>query len=169
MVRKNDILESDYLARIESWKANKHAYEKTQADAIAAVELKTQRYMAANATEVIEYNTKILEQSQYPAFFEKSFDLDYNSVKRVLTVNYELPSFQDFPKLDSVKYVKSKDSFSESYLSNRDSAGLYASFAFQVSLRTVYELFSADSGQCPCGNCLQWFCFGYQPCDGQRR
>jgi tellurite resistance protein len=162
----NDILEADYLARIEDWKTKKHAFEKAQADANAAVDLKTRRYMAGSATEVIEYNSRILEQSEYPPFFEKSFDLDYNSVKRVLLVNYDLPSFDDFPKLDSVKYVKSKDTFSESYLSNREAADLYASFAYQVCLRTIRELFSADAANALAGVAFNGFVSATNPATG---
>ena len=143
----NDALEADYLARIEKWKVAKHSFEQSQAAAQAATDLKQQRYQAGNAPEVIEYNTKILEQSSYPEFFEKSFDLDYNAVKRVLTVNYDLPAYIDFPSLDSVKYVKSKDSFTESNLSAKEVATLYASFVYQVCLRTLHELFTANVAQ----------------------
>ena len=142
--QSNDRLEADYLARIQKWKTDKHAFEQAQTNALAAADLKLQRYKAGNAPEVIEFNTKILEQSSYPDFFEKSFDLDYNGVKRVLIVNYDLPAFEDFPKLESVKYVKAKDSFTESTLSAKAAGELYASFIFQVCLRTVQEIFSSD-------------------------
>jgi restriction system protein len=142
--QSNDRLEADYLARIQKWKTDKHAFEQAQTNALAAADLKLQRYKAGNAPEVIEFNTKILEQSSYADFFEKSFDLDYNGVKRVLIVNYDLPAFEDFPKLESVKYVKAKDSFTESTLSSKAAGELYASFIFQVCLRTVQEIFSSD-------------------------
>ena len=142
--QSNDRLEADYLARIQKWKTDKHAFEQTQANALAAADLKLQRYKAGNAPEVIEFNTKILEQSAYPDFFEKNFDLDYNGVKRVLIVNYDLAAFADFPKLESVKYVKSKDSFVESTLTTKAAGELYASFVFQVCLRTVQEIFLSD-------------------------
>jgi tellurite resistance protein len=65
-------------------------------------------------------------------------------VKRVLIVNYDLPALDDFPRLESVRYVKSKDSFTESTLSAKAASELYASFVFQVCLRTVQEIFAAD-------------------------
>ena len=142
--QSNDRLEADYLARIEKWKTDKHAFEQTQAKAVAATDLKLQRYRSGSAPEVVEFNTKILEQSPYPEFFEKSFDLDFNGVKRVLIVNYDLPAFDDFPKLESVKYVKAKDTFAESTLSAKAASELYASFVFQVCLRTVQEIFASD-------------------------
>jgi len=145
--QNNDRLEADYLARIQKWKNDKHAFEQAQANALAISDLKLQRYKAGNASEVIEFNTKILEQSAYPDFFEKSFDLDYNGVKRVLIVNCDLPAFADFPKLESVKYVKAKDSFTESTLSAKAASELYASFVFQVCLRTAQEIFAADIAQ----------------------
>jgi restriction system protein len=142
--QSNDRLEADYLARIQKWKTDKHAFEQTQANALAAADLKLQRYKAGSASEVVEFCSRILDQSVYPDFFEKSFDLDFNGVKRVLIVNYDLPAFVDFPKLESVKYVKAKDSFAESTLSAKAAGELYASFIFQVCLRTIQELFAAD-------------------------
>jgi restriction system protein len=145
--QSNDRLEVDYLTRIEKWKADKHAFEQTQAKAVAAADLKLQRYRSGSAQEVVEFNTKVLEQSPYPEFFEKSFDLDFNGVKRVLIVNCDLPAFDNFPRLESVKYVKAKDSFTESTLSAKAVGELYASFIFQVGLRTVQEIFASDAAK----------------------
>jgi tellurite resistance protein len=164
--QNNDVLETDYLARITQWKTNKHAYEKAQEDANAAVQLKMHRYCVASTAEVTEYNTHILEQSEYPDFFEKSFDLDYNPVKRVLIVNYDLPSFDEFPRLDSVKYIKSKDAFSETNISNREATALYAGFAFQMCLRTVRELFSADGANTLLGVAFNGFVSATNPATG---
>jgi tellurite resistance protein len=145
--KENDALEANYLARMEAWKADKHAFESRQAAAVAAANLKQERYAAASSPEVIEYNSEILERSTYPDYFEKSFDLDYNGASRVLTVECDLPAFTDFPKLQSVKYVKSQDSFSESNLSDKAAVDLYTSFVFQVCLRTIHELIDADAGK----------------------
>jgi tellurite resistance protein len=164
--QNNDVLEADYLARIAKWTADKHAYEQAQAAANAAVDLKQQRYKAASASEVIEYNTKILDQSSYPDFFEKSFDIDYNAVKRVLAVNYDLPAFADFPKLESVKYVKAKDTFTESNLSAKDAAAVYASFVYQICLRTVHELFDSDIAKVISGIAFNGYVSATNPATG---
>jgi tellurite resistance protein len=143
--KENDTLEADYLARVENWKNEKHTFESRQTAAIAAANSKAEKYAAGNAIEVIEYTTKILEQSSYPEFFEKSFDLDYNGANRVLTVNYDFPAIAEFPKLESVRYVKSQDTFSETNLSEKAAADLYGSFLYQVCLRTIHELIDTDS------------------------
>ncbi len=164
--QSNDRLEADYLARIEKWKNDKHAFELTQAKAVAAADLKLHRYKSGSAQEVVEFNTRILEQSSYPEFFEKSFDLDFNGVKRVLIINYDLPAFDDFPRIESVKYVKAKDSFTESTLSVKAANELYASFVFQVCLRTIQEVFAADAAQVINGVGLNGYVSATNPATG---
>lgn len=145
--KENDALEADYLARMDKWKNEKHAFETRQAAAVGASTLKQEKYAAGNAPEVIEYNSNILEKASYPEFFEKSFDLDYNGANRVLTVNCDFPALADFPRLESVKYVKSQDTFSELSLSDKAAADLYEGFVYQLGLRVIHDLITADAGK----------------------
>jgi tellurite resistance protein len=145
--KENDALEADYLARLEAWKTEKHSFESRQAAAVAAANLKQERYAAASPPEVIEYNSEILERSSYPDYFDKSFDLDYNGASKVLTIECELPGLLDLPRLQSVRYVKSQDSFAETDLSDKAAGDLYTDFVFQVCLRTIHELIEADKGK----------------------
>jgi tellurite resistance protein len=145
--KENDALEADYLVRMENWKSEKHSFESRQATAVAAANLKQERYLAGSAPEVVEFNSEILKRSTYPDYFEKSFDLDYNGANRVLTIECDLPAFADLPKLQSVKYVTSQDSFSEADISDKAAVELYTDFVYQVCLRTIHELIDADVRQ----------------------
>lgn len=145
--KENDALEADYMARMDAWKTEKHSFESRQAAAVAAANLKQERYAAASPPEVIEYNSEILKRSVYPDYFDKSFDLDFNGASRVLAIECELPALADFPRLQTVKYVKSQDTFSETNLTDKAAVDLYTDFVFQVCLRTVHELIAADTAK----------------------
>jgi restriction system protein len=56
-----------------------------------------------------------------------------------------LPAPGDPPRLESVKFSRTKRGFVETELSKRESSQLYSDVVFQVALRTVHELFEADT------------------------
>jgi len=62
----------------------------------------------------------------------------------MLLVDYELPSLNDIPNLNIVKYIKARDEFEEKYLSQAAHAKLFDASIYQISLRTLHELFEAD-------------------------
>jgi restriction system protein len=48
------------------------------------------------------------------------------------------------PSLAEVKYVQASDSYAEKHLTDSQRAKLYDDFVYQVTLRTIHELFEAD-------------------------
>jgi restriction system protein len=57
---------------------------------------------------------------------------------------YDLPSFEVVPEVASSKYVKAKDEVRETMRPPAQRKALYSSVVAQVTLRTLYELFTAD-------------------------
>jgi restriction system protein len=74
----------------------------------------------------------------------QEIELDFNPETGILAVDYHLPAPDDLPTLTDVKYVQSDDSFSEKHLTEGQKAKLYDELLYQVTLRTVHELFEAD-------------------------
>ena len=87
----------------------------------------------------------MLSSSQYPNYFPKEFDLDYDPTAKLLIVDYSLPAPDQLPKLKTVKYVASRDEFEEQNIADSQSARLFDDTLYQVVLRTVHELFEADA------------------------
>jgi len=52
----------------------------------------------------------------------------------------------DFPTLQEVRYVMSRDQFVEKHITQSQLRQLYDSVLYQIALRTMHELFSADEG-----------------------
>ena len=80
----------------------------------------------------------------YPEVFPQNFDLEYNPETKVLIVEYSLPAPEHLPRLKEVKFVKSKDDFTESFLSENELNKLYDDTLYQICLRAPHELFEAD-------------------------
>lgn len=134
-----------FKAAEAAWRQQEAEYLAKQAEANASVDKKRQAYEAREAEAIVEYCDLVLSASRYPDYFPQEFDLDYNAETQTLVVDYMLPAPDDLPKLRSVKYVASRDELEEQYISDSQAARLYDEVLYQVVLRTVHELFEADT------------------------
>ena len=88
------------------------------------------------------YCNLILNDSNYPDCFPKSFELEYNPETKILIVDYSLPALEDLPTLKEVKTVKYK--LKEYHASETQMQKIFENTMYCVTLRTIHELFSAD-------------------------
>ena len=93
---------------------------------------------------VEDFFSIVLERSDYPDCFPHEFTIAYNPETKILVCDYQLPSPGALPTLKEVTYVKTRKALAEKHLSKKDSQTLYDSVAYQICLRTTYELFAAD-------------------------
>jgi restriction system protein len=103
------------------------------------------QYIAGETNAVIAYNTMVLERSEYPAEFPQSFRLAYNAPSREIVVDYELPNVDVVPKACEVRYVKARDAFDQKLRKPAEIRELYQKIVASVALRTLHEIFEADS------------------------
>lgn len=134
-----------YDALVALWEQRKTTFLADQASRNAAIDRKRSTYLALDPAAIVEYCDLVLSASQYPNYFPQEFDLDYDEVAKLLIADYALPAPNDLPKLKAVKYVTSRDDFEEQCLSESACAKLYDDSIYQVVLRTVHELFEADT------------------------
>jgi restriction system protein len=87
----------------------------------------------------------VLANSDYPDSFPQDFDLQYIPETKILIVEYALPAPEHLPRLKEVKYVKSKDDFTETFLPENELNKLYDDALYQICLRSLHELFDADT------------------------
>ncbi len=91
---------------------------------------------------ISEYCSLVLNQSLYPDFFPKTFEIDYKPDTKILIVEYTLPALEDFPTLKEIKKVSYK--LREYYASETQMQKIFENTLYNVTLRTIYELFTAD-------------------------
>lgn len=86
----------------------------------------------------------VLSRSKYPDYFPQSFELDYKIETKILVIDYQLPSVDDIPTIKEVKYIQSKNEFSEKHISDTQRNKLYDELLYQITLRTLHEIFESD-------------------------
>ena len=133
-------LEAEYAEAVSVYEQNRRDHMASQKLANAAIRNK----MAADAGAIIDYCEMVLNNSEYPDFFPKDCDMEYEAAMRMLIVDYSLPSLEDIPTLKEVRYIATRNDFKEVHLSERELTSLYDDLIYQVSLRSIYELFEAD-------------------------
>jgi len=134
----------NYEKRITEWEVSKKEFLLRQQNTNEAIDKRKTDYYSGNPDSIIDYCELILSNSKYPDYFPKEYDLDYNNVTKILIVEYSLPAFDDIPRIKEVKYVQSKNELVETYLSESILNKLYDSLIYQITLRTIYELYKAD-------------------------
>jgi restriction system protein len=130
---------------MKEWEQRKEKFHERQKETNAAIDQNRENYMAKEQGAVSDYCDSVLSNSIYPDYFPKEWDLDYNADTRTLVVEYDLPAPESLPTLKEVQYVQSKDDFKETHLSEKEREALYDNLLYQIALRTIHELFEADT------------------------
>ena len=135
---------SESVAAIEKWNTGSLKHQKELETENAAIDQRKINYESLQPDAVSDYCELVLSESVYPDSFPKEFDLEYVSKTKILVIDYSLPAPEDLPNVKEVKYVKSKDEFHETPLSEAELNRIYDDALYQICLRTLHELFDAD-------------------------
>ena len=105
-------------------------------------------YLHGDSDAVEAFCELVLRSSRYPSRFPHEFRLAYNPRSRQVIVEYELPRLdQAVPQVKSHKYVKQNDTVTEIPRPEAQRRTLYQSTVAQIALRTLHELFAADTAE----------------------
>jgi len=106
-----------------------------------------QRYEAREPEAIVEYCELVLSGSRYPTFIDPEYQVHYNSANSVAVVECELPDKDAIPTLQKVTYTASSRDFKEKHITDNERDRLFDSVLYQIALRTINELFQADSAR----------------------
>ncbi len=138
---ENDRLRVTWENAVSDWQNQKEQHESSERDRIRSFK---EAVASGERAAVEDFFSIVLERSDYPGYFPHEFTLAYNPETKIIVCDYQLPSPGVLPALKEVKYVKTRKALAEKHISKKDSQALYDSVAYQICLRTTYELFSAD-------------------------
>ena len=136
--------ESDYEKALAEWEQAKEEYIRERDENNATIDQKREAYLQGEAEAILDYFDIVLSRSEYPDYFLQSYDIDFNPSGLYLVVDYQLPDSSILPTLREVKYIQSRDEFTEKHISKTQFNKLYDNLLYQIALRTIHELFEAD-------------------------
>jgi restriction system protein len=132
---QNDVLE---------WEKRKSIFLEQQKDFNTGIEKMKEAYFNRNTDSIIEYCDIVLNNSEYPDTFPKSFELEYHPDNKILIIEYELPSLECFPKIKEVKYIATRNELKETLVPESQLLKMFDDAMYKITLRTMRELFEAD-------------------------
>jgi restriction system protein len=129
---------------IVEWKKRKNNFLQTRDEFNAKIDRMKELYLSKNSDSIVKYCEVVLNNSEYPNFFQKNFELEYNANNNMLIVEYELPGIECFPKVKEVKYDTARKKLKESYILESQLNRMFDETIYRITLRTIHELFEAD-------------------------
>jgi len=146
--QRNSRLREEYNLALAKWQEEKSARERIQQEEEKFAHEMRQlraRYRSKSPDAVVEYCERVLLNSNYPDCIPREFDFDLNPETGVLLLDCKLPAPDNLPRLSEVKYGKATGALSRKLLSEAQSARLYDDVVYQITLRTIHEIFQSDS------------------------
>jgi restriction system protein len=141
---KNEDIESSYSRNLKEYENDKHNYEEKQSELNNIIEKRKNQYLNKDSSAIGDYCEMVLTNSEYPDYFPQEWDIDYQEETKILIIDFSLPDLDCLPTVKTIKYTISRDEFAESKLSSAALNKLYDSLLYQISLRTIHELYEAD-------------------------
>ncbi|MCM3596203.1 restriction endonuclease [Metabacillus idriensis] len=97
---------------------------------------------------ICDYFSIVLMNSPAPIGFERNFEINYVKDTKIMVVDYILPKQSEIPKAIDVKYVKTRKEIVEKHMNQKELDLFYDSVIYQLTLKTLHEIFSSDANQC---------------------
>ena len=128
----------------EQYLLKKDVFDQKQIETNLKVDEAKELYESGDDSAIEEYCDLVLTNSEYPEILNRSWKINFTSSTKMLLVDYELPSVDSLPMIDSYKYVKSKNAIDGKPMTAAKVKELYDDFLYQLCIRTVHEIAEAD-------------------------
>lgn len=126
--------------------------EDTNAESVAAAQRRNDEirqfqaeFEQGDADAVLSYFDLVLSRSSYPDDFPTHHRIAYLPESKQLVVEREFPAIAVVPTVKSFRFVKTKDEITPTARATAQVRSLYAGVIAQMSLRTLHEIFEADT------------------------
>ena len=93
----------------QAYERRKREYEENQKKTNQAIDDHRNRYLLLDPGAILDYCELVLNNSKYPEFINKEFDIDFNGETKILVIDYTLPAPSEFPTLKEATYIQSRD------------------------------------------------------------
>jgi restriction system protein len=118
-------------SRVEAWNAS--------------IEQRRNAYRDRDVEAVEWYIDQVLAASMYPHGFPRVHQVSYQADTGDLLLEIDLPLEEVVPAARAYRYVKSRDEMTSVPRPEKERKEVYASVLAQTALRTVHEIFAADT------------------------
>ena len=130
---------------IKKWKKERIRFYQSQEKHNKKIDRFKEAYLEKDVNSITKYCKIVLNNSKYPEFFPKYFEIEYNPENEILIIEYQFPSPDNFPKVKEVKYIASQKEPKKTFMSETEFKRRYDEAMYKITLRTLHEIFEADT------------------------
>jgi len=148
---KNAGLRNEYDTQISEWNRGVKSWGSRKQEFLLERSAYNQRidsmkisYHNRDQNSVVEYCDMVLNNSEYPTSFPRSFEIEYVPGTKILVLEYQLPPPGAFPSVKEVKYIASRKELKKSFLPESQQTKMFDDATYKITLRTIHEVFEAD-------------------------
>ncbi len=145
ITQKNAEAKEAFERASTEWEKGREAFTATQAKQHEQIDERRKGYESGDPKAIQDFCELVLSNSKYPDWITPAVEVEYNPITKTLIVEYELPSIEALPRLKEVRYIQSRDEVEEVQIPESAATKLYDSLIYQITLRSVHELFEADT------------------------
>lgn len=142
-IYKSSHEQMDY-SNYKDWEIRKNKYEEDRFSKNQAILEFKKGYFNCDLAAISEYWKFVLNNSKYPDYFPRKWNIEYNSNSKIFILDCALPDLDCLPKVKSVKYVATSNEFVETLMATSALTKLYDELLYQITLRTIHELYETD-------------------------
>ena len=129
----------------QQWQKRKEEFLANQKKQNNSIDTFKSQYQLGDDEAVAHVCKLILSDSTFPFTFEKEIITEYNPGNRLLIIEYRLPSPDNIFTLKNIKFIATNSEIRETHISEIQLRKLYDETIYKITLRSIHELFSADS------------------------
>lgn len=133
----------EYEIAFSNYNEEKNAFETQQKEYNTNLVDFKLRFENGDGEAIEGYIRLVLENSVYPDAITKEFDVQYFPDSEVAVIDYELPHPDDVPKITEYKFVQTRKETVPKEMKKKESEEFYEDVIFQLTLRTIHELFES--------------------------
>lgn len=135
--------EQQYVIAQQEYDKEKSDYESSAKEYNQELDQFKAAFGSGDEEAVIEYVTKVLNDSDYLPDIVRDYEISYNSELKALLIDYYLPSPDDVPNAKELKFVKTAKEIREVPFKKGEFEEFYNGVIAQMTLRTIHEIFES--------------------------
>ncbi len=142
--KENQKIKEEWLKKCNEWESERKNFYFEKEAYNSRIDELNNKYQSLDSEAIVEYCDMVLSNSEYPENFNINFEVEYNENNKILIVEYQLPNIDLFPSIKEVKYISNRKELKNTYISEPQRNKMYDNALFEITLRTIHELFEAD-------------------------
>jgi len=142
---ENERILQNWELKVKEWEKEEDRFYQDQEEYNKKIDQLKEAYFEKDTNSITEYCEIVLNNSEYPDFFSKDYEIEYNPENEILIIEYQFPSPDAFPRIKEVKYIATQKTLKETLISDTELKKIFDDTMYKITLRTLHEIFEADA------------------------